>query len=125
MVGMRRGMLSDANMEERTATEITSSAGDFNLSVMEFQGMWEEAKRRVLQLCGKLAALYQLHYPEDMQVSVDWGNSTLYDEDKIWEEYRQMVSMGLIAPEVALGWRFNLPSTTEEERQFIRERYMQ
>ena len=125
MVGMRRGMLSDANMEERTATEITSSAGDFNLSVMEFQGMWEEAQRRVLQLCGKLAALYQLPYPEDMQVSVDWGNSTLYDEDKIWEEYRQMVSMGLIAPEVALGWRFNLPSTTEEERQFIRERYRQ
>ena len=124
MVGMRRGMLSDANMEERTATEITSSAGDFNLSVMEFQGMWEEAQRRVLQLCGKLAALYQLPYPEDMQVSVDWGNSTLYDEDKIWEEYRQMVSMGLVAPEVALGWRFNLPSTTEEERQLIRQRYM-
>ena len=78
----------------------------------------------LLQLCGKLAALYQLPYPEDMQVSVDWGNSTLYDEDKIWEEYRQMVSMGLVAPEVALGWRFNLPAGTEEERQLIRQRYM-
>ena len=124
MVGMRRGMLSDANMEERTATEITSSAGDFNLSVMEFQSMWEEALRKALELCGRLAALYQLPYPEDMEVGVDWGNSTLYDEDKIWEEYRQMVSMGLIAPEVALGWRFNLPSSTEAERQVIRQRYM-
>ena len=124
MVGMRRGMLSDANMEERTATEITSSAGDFNLSVMEFQAMWEEALRKALELCGRLAALYQLPYPEDMEVAVDWGNSTLYDEDKIWEEYRQMVSMGLIAPEVALGWRFNLPAGTEAERQVIRERYM-
>ena len=124
LIGMRRGMLSDANMEERTATEITSSAGDFNLTVMEFQKMWEETQRRVLNLCGKLAALYQLPLPEEMTVTVDWGNSTLYDEDKIWEEYRQMVAMGLITPEVALGWRFNLPASTEEERRLIRERYM-
>ena len=124
MLGMRRGMLSDANMEERTATEITSSAGDFNLTVIELQQMWQEAQKKTLALCGKLAALYQLPFPEEMEVSVDWGNSTLYDEDKIWEEYRQMVSMGLIAPEVALGWRFNLPANTEAERQTIRERYM-
>lgn len=124
MVGMRRGMLSDANMEERTATEITSSAGDFNLTVMEFQRMWETALARTLTLCGKLAQLYQLSYSLDMVAAVDWGNSTLYDEDKIWEEYRQMVSMGLMAPEVALGWRFNLPATTEAERQVIRQRYM-
>ena len=124
MVGMRRGMLSDANMEERTATEITSSAGDFNLTVIELQKMWETAQAEALSLCGKLAALYQLPFPEEMTVTVDWGNSTLYDEDKVWEEYRQMVSMGLIAPEVALGWRFNLPASTEEERQLIRNRYM-
>lgn len=124
MVGMRRGMLSDANMEERTATEITSSAGDFNLTVIEFQKMWEEAQARTLRLCGMLSQLYQLPYPENMTVTVDWGNSTLYDEDKVWEEYRQMVSMGLIAPEVALGWRFNLPANTEAERQTIRDRYM-
>ena len=124
MLGMRRGMLSDANMEERTATEITSSAGDFNLTVIELQQMWQEAQKKTLALCGKLAALYQLPFPEEMEVSVDWGNSTLYDEDKIWEEYRQMVSMGLIAPEVALGWRFNLPSNTEAERKTIREKYM-
>ena len=124
MVGLRRGMLSDANMEERTATEITSSAGDFNLSVMECQQMWEAAQEKTLALCGRLAALYQLPYPQEIGISVDWGNSTLYDEDKIWEEYRQMVSMGLVAPEVALGWRFNLPANTEAERQLIRQRYM-
>ena len=124
VVGMRRGMLSDANMEDRTATEITSTAGDFNLTVIEFQKMWEAAQAKTLALCGKLAALYQLPMPEEMKVTVDWGNSTLYDEDKIWEDYRQMVAMGLIAPEVALGWRFNLPATTEEERQVIREKYM-
>ena len=35
-----------------------------------------------------------------------------------------MVDKGLLAPEVALGWRFNLPANTEEERQIIRQRYM-
>ena len=124
VVGMRRGMLSDANVEDRTATEITSSAGDFNLTVIDFQKMWEAAQAQMLTLCGKLAALYRLPFPAEMTVSVDWGNSTLYDEDKIWEEYRQMVSMGLIAPEVALGWRFNLPASTEAERQAIRQKYM-
>ena len=124
LVGMRRGMLSDANMEERTATEITSSAGDFNLTVMELQSMWQVALEKTLKLCAALAALYHLPYPETMTVTVDWGNSTLYDEDKIWEEYRQMVAMGLIAPEVALGWRFNLPAASEAERKLIREKYM-
>ena len=124
LLGLRRGMLCDANMEERTATEITSSAGDFNLTVIELQNMWQEALNKTLTLCGRLAALYRLPFPEDMTAAVDWGNSTLYDEDKIWEEYRQMVAMGLIAPEVALGWRFNLPSGTEAERKTIREMYM-
>ena len=124
LVGMRRGMLSDANMEERTATEITSSAGDFNLTVIELQNMWQQALENTLKLCGILASLYRLPYPEEMEVSIDWGNSTLYDEDKTWKEYRQMVAMGLVAPEVALGWRFNLPCATEAERQIIRQRYM-
>ena len=124
VVGLRRGMLSDTNMEDRTATEITSSAGDFNLTVMEFQGMWEETLGKLLVLCKALSGLYGLPAIRDTAVSVDWGNSTLYDEDKLWQDYRQMVLDGLLAPEVALGWRFNLPSDTEAERRAIRQKYM-
>ena len=124
MIGLRRGMLSDAEMAERTATEITSSAGDFNLTVIELQRMWHNALLDTLALCETLAGIYHLRTLGELSVSVDWGNSTLYDEDKIWGEYRQMVADGLLAPEVALGWRFGLPATTEAERQVIRERYM-
>ena len=124
VIGLRRGMLSDANMLERTATEIASSAGDFNLTVIQLQKMWEKAMADTLRLCEKLSGIYGLPVPKDTDVSVDWGNSTLYDEDKIWQEYREMVQQGLIAPEVALGWRFGLPATTEAERQIIRDRYM-
>ena len=124
VVGLRRGMLSDTNMEDRTATEITSSAGDFNLTVMEFQSMWEEALGKILAICKVLGGLYGLPAIRDTAVSVDWGNSTLYDEDKLWQDYRQMVLDGLLAPEVALGWRFGLPADSEAERQAIRQKYM-
>ena len=124
IIGMRRGMLSDANVEDRTATEITSSAGDFNLTVMEFQTMWEETLGKTLQLCRELAKLYQLPAIGSTDFSVDWGNSTLYDEDKIWQDYKEMVSQGLVAPEVALGWRFNMPADTQAQRQAIREKFM-
>lgn len=124
VVGLRRGMLSEVNNEERTAAEITSSAGDFNLTVIEFQQMWEKALHQVLRLCGLLAPLYGLPALRQTEPVVDWGNSTLYDEDKLWQDYRQMVLDGLIAPEVALGWRFNMPAGTEEERKKIREMYM-
>lgn len=124
MLGLRRGMLSDAEQQDRTATEITSSAGDFNLTVIELQKMWQNALEETLSLCAALARIYCLTMPKELSVSVDWGNSTLYDEDKIWQEYREMVSQGLLAPEVALGWRFGLPATTEAERKLIRDRYM-
>ena len=124
LIGLRRGMLSDANMQERTATEITSSAGDFNLTVIELQKMWQDTLQEVLDLCGELAKVYGIALPDNRSVHVDWGNSTLYDEDKIWQEYREMVQQGLLAPEVALGWRFGLPAGTEAERSVIRQRYM-
>ncbi len=125
VIGLKRGMLSDANVEDRTATEISSSAGDYNLTVIDFQRMWERALRACLQLCSKLAKLYCLVQPADgAQVNIDWGNGVLYDEDKTWESYQKMVASGLLKPEIALGWRFNMPAATDQDRQVIREKYM-
>lgn len=124
IVGLRRGALSDVNMENRTATEISSSAGDFNLTVIEFQTMWENALRQTVELCCRLAKLYGLQTPEDVQLSVDWGNGVLYDEDKIWQSYQTMVEAGLLKPEIALGWRFGMPTDTQEALDAVRQRYM-
>ena len=123
IIGLRRGMLSDAQVDIRTATEISSSAGDFNLVVRSYQQVWEKAFREVAELCRTLAELYGLPVPEG-EISFDWGNGVLYDEDKTWADYKDMVKNGLIAPEVALGWRFGLPSASEEEREKIRKVYM-
>ena len=121
---MRRGMLSDANMEERTATEITSSAGDFNLTVIEFQGMWEQAVIDAVRLCAHLSGQEMDEEAARDAVALDWGNGVLYDEDKVWEQYRQMVSDGLLRPEIALGWRFNLPTDTQAQLDRIRKNLM-
>ena len=112
-------------MEDRTATEISSSAGDYNLTVMDFQEMWQEALGQGTRLCGELARIYGMGpVPEDLSYAVDWGNGVLYDEDKTWERYRQMVADGLLKPEIALGWRFQMPADTPEEQEKIRDKYM-
>ncbi|MBQ3000308.1 MAG: hypothetical protein IJD63_01015 [Oscillospiraceae bacterium] len=123
IIGLRRGMLSDAQIEDRTATEITSSAADFNLLVIACQQVWEKAVKETAGLCAVLSEMYRL--PKvSTDVTFDWGNGVLFDEDKTWEGYMEMVKAGLLAPEVALGWRFNMPFATEEERKVIREKYM-
>jgi len=124
IVGLHRGALSDVNMESRTATEISSSAGDFNLTVIEFQMVWETALRQTVVLCSWLAKCYGLAGTECIQLSIDWGNGVLYDEDKIWQAYKEMVESGLLKPEIALGWRFGMPTDTLEALQTIRQRYM-
>ena len=124
ILGLRRGMLSDANAQDRTATEIASSAAEYNLTVIDFQAMWQEALEKALVLCGKLLELYHLGSIRDTSISVDWGNGVLYDEDQTWIGYQEMVDKGLLKPEIALGWRFDLPCETEEQREFIRKTYM-
>ena len=124
VVGLKRGMLSDANVEDRTATEIASSAGEFNLTVLGFQKMWQEAVKKLLDLCVVLGRAHGVSVPTDVSFSMDWGNGVLYDEEKHWENYMQMVSSGLLRPEVALAWRFGMPCGTEEEEEIIRKRLM-
>lgn len=124
IIGLKRGMLSNANVEERTATEIAASAADYNLTVMQFQRVWEEALHKLLPLCGVLWELYGMGKAEAGTVTVDWGNGILYDEDKAWESYMAMVAAGLLKPEIALGWRFNLPAETSLEQKTIREKLM-
>ena len=124
VIGLKRGMLSDANMDERTATEIAASAADYNLTVMDFQQMWQRALMSAMALCTALARLYGLALPKDNAVAVDWGNGVLYDEERIWEGYLQMVQAGLLKPEIALGWRFGMATDTEDALAAIREKYM-
>ena len=124
LIGLKRGMLSDANAEKWTATEISSSSAEYNLTVMELQKVWQQAVHSAVVLCAKLAEVYHLPAIRDTQVLMDWGNGILYDEDKTWQQYLQMTEKGLICPEIALGWRFHMPWDTPEQREKIRNLFM-
>lgn len=127
VIGLKRGLLSEVEEAERTATEITSSAGDYNLTIISFQRMFEDAVKEAVRLCGILGPMY--HVPEAHEVaedaiSIDWGNGILYDEDKTWDDYLDMVARRMLKPEIALGWRFGMPTETAADLAAIRARYM-
>lgn len=127
MIGLKRGLLSEVEAAERTATEVTSSEGDYNLTIIDFQQMWESALREAVRLCGVLGRMYRIpgaHDVEDDSIVVDWGNGVLFDEEKTWADYKDMVAAGLLKPEIALGWKFNMPRDTEAQLAKIRKKYM-
>ena len=50
MIGLKRGLLSEVEAVERTAKEITSSEGDYNLTIIDFQASWMEAVRETVRI---------------------------------------------------------------------------
>lgn len=128
LIGLKRGILSEVEATERTATEITSSQGDYSLTIQDFQQMWADGLREALTLCDALGRAYGLcdgaALDLDAALSVDWGDGVLYDRTRTWEEYRQMVADGMLRPELALAWYFDLPHKTPEDLQAIRARFM-
>lgn len=128
VIGLKRGLLSDVEAVERTAKEITSSEGDYNLTIIHFQEMWENAVRESVRVCATLGRLYKAYAGPDIDMDKDvlisWGNGILYDEDKKWAELNEMVSSGLLKPEIALGWYFDMPTETESDLAKIRAKYM-
>ena len=123
IIGIKRGLLCDANLDQRTATEISASETEHALTVLDFQNMWQRAVEETLTLCAALARVYGVA-GSIQPVRIDWGNGVLFDEEKRWADYKEMVSMGLIRPEVALGWRFGLPAETEADLAAIRKKFM-
>ncbi|MBP1737285.1 MAG: putative portal protein [Oscillospiraceae bacterium] len=128
LIGLKRGLLSEVEAAARTATEITSSQGDYSLTIQDFQEMWETAFRELLGTCDRLGQVYKLcdadEFDPDKELIVDWGDGILYDRTRTWQEYQSMVSSGMLKPELALAWYFNLPHDTLEDLQKIREDYM-
>ena len=128
LIGLKRGILSDVEAAERTATEITSSEGDYNLSIIDFQHMWFDAVRNALTLCDTLGQMYGMcnatTFDVTTQLAMSWGNGVLYDPDKEWDEILKLVQYQMLKPEIALAWKYDLPWETEKDITAIREKYM-
>lgn len=127
LLGIKRGILSDAEAVSKTATEINSSAGDYSLSIMDFQHLYYDALQAALRLGDQIGQAYRLcdasAWDAD-ELAVTWGNGVLYDADQEWTERKELVQMGLLKPELALAWKFDLPAETEADLAEIRKNYM-
>lgn len=127
IIGLKRGLLSEVEAADRTAKEITSSEGDYNLTIIDFQSMWEEAVRETARLCGIFGQLYHVpgaHEVDPESVAIDWGNGVLYDDEAAWADKKDQVARGLLKPEIAVGWRYGMPYETKAQLSKIREKYM-
>lgn len=128
IIGLKRGILSDVEAVERTAKEISSSEGDYSLSIMDLQRMWYDALMetlRITNLWGQALGLCDAQAVDlEQLLSVSWGNGVLYDADKDWADTLSMVEAGLLKPELALAKKYDLPCETPEDLAAIREKYM-
>lgn len=127
LLGIKRGLLSDAQVAEKTATEITDSAGGYALTIKDYQIMWYDALRSALHLAdqwGQCFGLCDAAAWDEKALAVTWGNGVLYDADKEWADRLEMVQQGLLRPELAVAWKFDLPAETEEDLVAIRQKYM-
>ena len=127
IIGLKRGLLSEVEATERTAKEITSSEGDYNLTIIDFQQMWEDAVKEALRLCGILGQLYRIpgaHEAVDGQAAISWGNGILFDEEKTRQRMLSEVQAGLLQPERYMGFTYKLPCDTAAQRAKIRKDYM-
>ena len=127
LLGLRRGILSEVETpaEPRTATEITATSVDYDLTIRDLQSAWTDAVQQAMALCSALGAVYGLGgLPQTAAPAIDWGDGVLYDRARIWAEQRELVDAGLLRPELALAWYFDLPHETEAELAEIRRRFM-
>ena len=79
---------------------------------------------RLFELNGQMLGRCVPHGAADAAPSIDWGDGVLYDRARVWAEQREMVDAGLLRPELALAWYFDLPCETEAELAEIRRRFI-
>lgn len=98
-----------------------------SLSIMDFQHLYYDALQAALRLGEQIGQAYRLcdasAWDAD-ELAVTWGNGVLYDADQEWTERKELVQMGLLKPELALAWKFDLPAETEADLAEIRKNYM-
>ena len=64
------------------------------------------------------------HFLHINGASIEWGDGVLYNREKVGQEMLAQVHSGLLAPERYLGWYYEQPCGTAEQRRRIRAEYM-
>ena len=119
-----RSYETNAETQPRTATEIAAASVDYDLTIRSLQKAWEDCADDALFICSCLDRAYHKDDWWPTELRIDWGDGVLYDRSRVWAEQQQMVASGLLRPEIALAWYYDLPAETEADLQAVREKYM-
>jgi hypothetical protein len=71
IIGLKRGLLSQVEAVDRTATEITSSEGEYMSAIWELRQVWEKAAAEALALESRLTGRAA------EQPAITWGDGIL------------------------------------------------
>ncbi len=71
IIGLKRGLLSQVEAVDRTATEITSSEGEYMSTIWELRRVWEQAAGKALALEHSLTAR------DPGEAVMDWGDGVV------------------------------------------------
>lgn len=83
VIGLKRGLLSQVEAVDRTATEITSSEGEYALTILDFQKAWQNALEECVALCRMLGRVYGMD-TDEAELQCHWGNGVLYDREELY-----------------------------------------
>lgn len=114
-VGLAYGTISDPNTVDKTATEIRNSKQRMYVTVDSIQKALGHTFENLIYAMDVYATLYGLAPKGDYDVSFEWGDSILNDEDTRRIENQDMradVAANLIRPELYLMKKYKV---TEEE----------
>lgn len=114
-VGLSYGILSDPQSIEKTATEIKSSKQRMYVTVSDIQAALEDALDGLIYAMNVYCDLYQLAPAGGYEVSYEWGDGVVQDEEARQKELAEMrndVAAGLVRPELYVSKKYGV---TERE----------
>lgn len=114
-IGTSRGIISDMQTQNATATEIKRAMYDtFNI-VDDMRSNIEKGLEDFFYACNVLANAYNLSPQGEYELSFDWSYSLLEDTQAEWSQLTYGQSKGVVKDVELRQWLF--PDETEEQSQ--------
>lgn len=114
-IGTSKGILTDMDTSNATATEIKRALFDTFTLVNDIRKSVEKGLDDFIYACNVLANRYGLSPIGEYDISFDWDYSLLSDQQEEFAQYIQGVSKGVISKAELRRWLF--PTETLEESQ--------
>lgn len=119
-IGTSKGILSDVQTANATATEIKRSMYDTFTIVDDMRSNIEKAMEDFFYACNVLANAYNLSPQGEYEINFDWSYSLLEDTQQEFSQLMQAESKGIVGKVEIRQW-LNPDETLEEAEEKIKE----